>query len=118
MKLIEIARFTDKVAETTEFYRIFLGREPVEASDDQVIFVEQGVKIVIQKMYDPEEEALPPEEHLAFAVDDVDATCAGLEQQGLSVEVPPQDFYWGRSAFLRAPDGQLVELIKETDATG
>jgi len=27
--------------------------------------------------------------------------------------VGPKEFYWGRSAYVRDPDGRLVELTKE-----
>ena len=27
------------------------------------------------------------------------------------VEIPPQEYYWGYSAYLRDPDGQMIELI-------
>jgi catechol 2,3-dioxygenase-like lactoylglutathione lyase family enzyme len=41
----------------------------------------------------------------------VDATCAELAVAGLKVEVPPKEYYWGYSAYLRDPDGKLIELI-------
>ena len=53
---------------------------------------------------------LPPEDHIAFAVPDVDAAWRLLTQQGLTVEIPPDDYDWGRSACLRDPDGHLIEL--------
>ena len=61
-------------------------------------------------MYKPEENDLPPENHHAFAVEDVDAACQKLKDQGLKIEVAPQNYYWGYSAYLRDPDGHLVEL--------
>ncbi|MBL8061724.1 MAG: VOC family protein [Anaerolineales bacterium] len=114
MKLIEIAKFTDKVAEVSSFYRQFLGVKPVAASPDMTIFINDGVKIFIHKIYEAGTGDLPPEDHFAFAVEDVDKTCEDLQTRGLMVETPPNDYYWGRSAYLRDPDGQLIELTQVT----
>ena len=35
---------------------------------------------------------------------------AEIESQNLTIAVPAQSFPWGRSAYLRDPDGRLVEL--------
>lgn len=113
MKLIEIAKFTDKVAEVSRFYRQLLGVEPVAESPDMAIFINNGVKIFIHKMYEAGMSDLPPEDHIAFAVEDVGETCEDLRTRGLKVEAPPNDYYWGRSAYLRDPDGQLIELITQ-----
>jgi uncharacterized glyoxalase superfamily protein PhnB len=43
-------------------------------------------------------------------VEDVDQTCQQLVNDGLALEVAPQDYYWGRSAYLRDPDGNQVEI--------
>jgi lactoylglutathione lyase len=47
--------------------------------------------------------------HLAFEVDDIYATCAGLEAAGVPVLRPPRD---GRMAFIKSPDGHSVELLQ------
>lgn len=110
MKLIELAYFTDHVNEMTDFYRALLHAEPVARSDDMAIFLSGETKIFIHKSYPPSEGVLPPSNHVAFAVEDVDAACASLTQRGLTLEIPPQDYYWGRSAYLRDPDGHQVEI--------
>jgi catechol 2,3-dioxygenase-like lactoylglutathione lyase family enzyme len=112
MKLHELAYFTDNVQEMTDFYRALLGMEPVAQSDDMAIFMSGRTKIFIHRNYPPTEGDLPPNNHIAFAVEDVDAACADLTQQGLTVEFPPKDYYWGRSAYLRDPDGHQVEITK------
>ena len=58
---------------------------------------------------------LPEDNHIAFEVQDVDAACEELAKRGLTLEVPPKDYYWGRSAYLRDPDGQMVEVVEEGD---
>ena len=112
LKLIELAYFTDNVQQMAVFYRSLLETEPVAASDDMAIFMNGETKIFIHRSYGPREGELPPENHTAFAVEDVDKTCESLTKQGLTVEIPPKDYYWGRSAYLRNPDGHLIEITK------
>ncbi len=112
MKLIEIAKFTHNVADMTNFYRNLLGVEPAAESADMAIFMSGETKIFIHKLYEQAPDELPPEDHIAFAVDDIDAYCLELERQGFKIEVPPREYYWGRSAYLRDPDGNLIELAR------
>jgi len=112
MKLVELAYFTDDVKAMENFYRGLLGAEPVARSDDMAIFMSGQTKIFIHRKYVPTAGELPADNHIAFAVEDVDAACEKLTQQGLTLEVPPQDYYWGRSAYLRDPDGHMVEITK------
>jgi catechol 2,3-dioxygenase-like lactoylglutathione lyase family enzyme len=112
MKLIEIAKFTDNVAEMAAFYRRLLGSEPVAESPDMAIFMVGETKVFIHKTYEQGPDDLPPENHIAFAVEDVDAACAQLQTQGLTLEISPRDYYWGRSAYLRDPDGHLIEIAR------
>jgi catechol 2,3-dioxygenase-like lactoylglutathione lyase family enzyme len=110
VKLIELAHFTHNVQAMETFYRTLLGVDPVASSDDMAVFMNGETKVFIHKKYPAAEGDLPPENHTAFAVEDVDATCASLTQGGLTLEVPPKDYYWGRSAYLRDPDGNLIEI--------
>ncbi len=112
MKLHELAYFTDNVKGMADFYRGLLGAQAVAQSDDMAIFMSGGTKIFIHRDYPPAEGELPANNHIAFAVEDVDAACNTLLQHGLTPEVPPRDYYWGRSAYLRDPDGHLVEITK------
>ena len=112
MKLAEIAFFTDQVALMTDFYRQLLGAEPIARSETMAIFFVNGTKIFIHHNYTPVNGELLPENHYAFMVEDVDQVCGQLLKQGLMPEVPPQDFYWGRSAYLRDPDGHQIEIMQ------
>ena len=47
--------------------------------------------------------------HLAYAVDDIYATCQKLMDNGVTINRPPRD---GRMAFVRSPDGISVELLQ------
>jgi catechol 2,3-dioxygenase-like lactoylglutathione lyase family enzyme len=114
VKLVEIARFTNDVAGMTAFYRHLFGAEPVTQADGMAIFLIGETKLFIHRAYTPGEGDLPPENHVAFAVPDVDATCRELIAGGLTLEVAPQDYYWGRSAYLRDPDGYLIELTQSS----
>lgn len=51
--------------------------------------------------------------HLAYAVDDIYATCQRLTDHGVTINRPPRD---GRMAFVRSPDGISVELLQAGEA--
>ena len=51
--------------------------------------------------------------HLAYAVDDIYATCERLAKHGVTISRPPRD---GRMAFVRSPDGISVELLQSCEA--
>ena len=65
----------------------------------------------------PPEDGSPPENyggarnfgHLAFAVDDIYATCAHLQSLGVTINRPPRD---GHMAFVRTPDLISSELLQ------
>jgi lactoylglutathione lyase len=48
--------------------------------------------------------------HLAYAVDDIYATCEKLQSHGVTILRPPRD---GRMAFVRSPDNISVELLQK-----
>ncbi len=47
--------------------------------------------------------------HLAYAVDDIYATCQRLMDGGVIINRPPRD---GRMAFVRSPDNVSIELLQ------
>jgi lactoylglutathione lyase len=47
--------------------------------------------------------------HLAYAVDDIYATCQRLQDHGVTINRPPRD---GRMAFVRSPDQISIELLQ------
>jgi lactoylglutathione lyase len=51
--------------------------------------------------------------HLAYAVDDVYATCQRLKDHGVTILRPPRD---GRMAFVRSPDNISIELLQKGTA--
>jgi len=48
--------------------------------------------------------------HLAYAVDDIYATCQHLMDHGVTINRPPRE---GRMAFVRSPDGISIELLQK-----
>jgi lactoylglutathione lyase len=51
---------------------------------------------------------------IGFKVDDVDAVVNELVTRGASLAVPPTDRFWGqRTAYVRDPDGHLIELAQD-----
>jgi lactoylglutathione lyase len=51
--------------------------------------------------------------HLAYAVDDIYATCQKLMDAGVTINRPPRD---GRMAFIRSPDNISIELLQKGQA--
>jgi lactoylglutathione lyase len=51
--------------------------------------------------------------HLAYAVDDIYATCRRLADHGVTINRPPRD---GRMAFVRSPDNISIELLQQGEA--
>jgi len=51
--------------------------------------------------------------HLAYAVEDIYATCQRLLDGGVIINRPPRD---GRMAFVRSPDNISIELLQTGDA--
>jgi lactoylglutathione lyase len=51
--------------------------------------------------------------HLAFAVDDIYATCEKLRKAGVTINRPPRD---GHMAFIRSPDNISIELLQKGGA--
>ena len=54
--------------------------------------------------------------HIALAIDDMDATLAGLAEHGIEPEKPPYRVREGGSllCFVRDPDGYRIELIEKS----
>jgi lactoylglutathione lyase len=48
--------------------------------------------------------------HLAYAVDDIYATCRRLMEHGVTISRPPRD---GHMAFVRSPDNISIELLQK-----
>jgi catechol 2,3-dioxygenase-like lactoylglutathione lyase family enzyme len=103
------------VKETTEFY-LALGGEIVYQNEGMAIIGFENVKLLIHARYEPSEGDLPCENHIAFGTPNIDEEVNRLSSLGLIVEYEPADYDWGRSAYLRDPDGKLVELSQNSNS--
>jgi len=109
MKLEEIAIFTDQVKATTAFYQT-LGGKIVYQNEGLAIVAFDNFKVLIHTRYEPGEGELPCENHIAFGTPNVDEEIKRITSTGEVVHYGPANYDWGRSAYLRDPNGMLVEL--------
>jgi catechol-2,3-dioxygenase len=107
-RIAEVALFTEDVAGLTAFYERLLGRTPDSRSESHASFELDGTTLFIHVAGAEGVEGAPNRDHVAFALDQ-DAAVERARGAGVDV-VGPRDFYWGRSAYLRDPDGRAVEL--------
>ena len=111
-RIAEVALFTDDVGALTAFYEQLLGRSPDSRSDSHASFELAGTTLFIHVRGEVEHDGAPNADHVAFALDQ-DAAAERARSSGVDV-VGPKEFYWGRSAYLRDPDGRAVELQAES----
>ena len=111
-ELAEVALFTDDLARASEFYRALVGSAPVAEWPGGAVFAVGGAKILVHEQAAAMSDGPPNEDHFALSVADLVATCDGLRAAGCELLLGPRDYPWGRSAYLRDPDGRLVELAQ------
>jgi catechol 2,3-dioxygenase-like lactoylglutathione lyase family enzyme len=112
-RLAEIALFTADVPRLTEFYERVLGVPPRSRSESHAFFDVGETTILIHLVTDDDVPAdAPGGDHIAFAVASQDSTSDQLRGRGHDV-IGPKDYAWGRSAYVRDPDGRLVEIVQE-----
>ena len=113
-----IALLTSNFDRLRAFYMDLLGFPLAGAySDRRIIFIDTGTT-AIELIEQPEASAGRPGGwgHVAFEVENVDATYAELAQAGVPFHVEPKDFPEGgpvaRIAFFRDPDGNELQLVQ------
>jgi catechol-2,3-dioxygenase len=111
-RIAEVALFTDDVPGLAAFYARLLGRPPDSSSENHASFDLGGTTLFIHVAGVAGPEGAPNSDHVAFALDQ-DAAAERARSAGVEV-VGPKDFYWGRSAYLRDPDGRAVELTQDS----
>ena len=109
---VELALFTNDVQATKRFYERLLGTLPEAEWPGGAIYAAGTIKLLVHERAGAVEGGPPNEDHVALGVADLDAACDELRAQGVAFLVEPRAYPWGRSAYLRDPDGRLVELAQ------
>ena len=117
-----MVRVTDLDA-SLDFYCNGLGLQELRRVDHEggrftLVFLaapgDDEAQIELTHNWDPEEYGAGRNfGHLAYAVEDIYATCQHLLDAGVTINRPPRD---GRMAFVRSPDNISVELLQAGDA--
>jgi lactoylglutathione lyase len=113
-----MVRVTD-IEQSLRFYRDALGLELLSRRDNEagrftLVFLaapgDSSAQVELTHNWDPEAYTGGRNfGHLAYAVDDIYATCQRLMDHGVTINRPPRD---GRMAFVRSPDHISVELLQ------
>lgn len=103
-----------------DFYTQVLGFPVVgQIPGSDVVFIDIG-GTTIELMPGPKDDGPRPSRgfvHLAFEVDDVDATYADLSRKGVEFFIEPKNAGDIRLAFFRDPDGNELELFHSPTLT-
>ena len=114
-----MVRVTD-IEQSLRFYRDALGLQELSRNDNSqgrftLVFLaapgDGEAQVELTYNWDPETYAGGRNfGHLAYAVDDIYATCRRLMEHGVTINRPPRD---GRMAFVRSPDNISIELLQK-----
>ena len=119
MKYLHAMVRVNDVDASLRFYRDALGLELVRQIDVPAgrftliyLAAPGGLEAQVELTYNWDPEELGGGRnfgHLAYAVDDIYATCARLQAHGVTIQRPPRD---GHMAFVRSPDQISIELLQ------
>lgn len=118
VKAEHIGIMVNDLGRSVEFYRKVLGLSLIEKRDlphAKLAFLKVGdTELELIEGAKGYEEADGIVNHLAFAVEDLDAVLAHLKQQEVSlIDESPREIWDGcRIAFFRGPDGEKLELFE------
>jgi lactoylglutathione lyase len=114
-----MVRVTD-IDASLKFYRDALGLSELSRKDYPqgrftLVFLaapgDHGAQVELTHNWDPEQYGGGRNfGHLAYAVDDIYATCKRLADHGVTILRPPRD---GHMAFVRSPDNISIELLQK-----
>jgi lactoylglutathione lyase len=114
-----MVRVTD-IEQSLSFYRDALGLVELSRRDHlqgryTLVFLaapgDEGAQVELTHNWDPEAYGGGRNfGHLAYAVEDIYATCTRLMDHGVTISRPPRD---GRMAFVRSPDQISIELLQQ-----
>jgi lactoylglutathione lyase len=119
MKYLHTMVRVSNLEESLDFYCNKLGLKEIRRTTNEqgrytLVFVaapgDESAMVELTHNWDPEAYAGGRNfGHLAYAVDDIYATCKHLQDSGVTINRPPRD---GRMAFVRSPDGISIELLQ------
>ena len=117
-----MVRVTD-IEASLRFYRDALGLKELKRHESEkgrftLVFLaaagDEDAQVELTYNWDPESYSGGRNfGHLAYAVDDIYATCKRLQDHGVVINRPPRD---GHMAFIRSPDNISVELLQKGGA--
>ena len=117
-----MVRVTD-IDESLDFYCNKLGLRELRRHESEqgrftLVFLaapgDEEAQVELTYNWDPEEYGEGRNfGHLAYAVDNIYATCRKLMDAGVTINRPPRD---GRMAFVRSPDNISIELLQKDGA--
>jgi lactoylglutathione lyase len=123
MKYLHTMVRVTNIEESLRFYRDALGLRELSRKDYPqgrytLVFLaapgDESAQVELTHNWDPEEYSGGRNfGHLAYAVDDIYATCQRLIDHGVTINRPPRD---GRMAFVRSPDQVSIELLQKGGA--
>lgn len=123
MKYLHTMIRVSNLEESLDFFCNKLGLKQIDRRDFEngrftLVFLavdgDEDAQVELTYNWDPEEyDEGRNFGHLAYAVDDIYATCEKLMQHGVTINRPPRD---GRMAFVRSPDNISIELLQEGQA--
>ncbi len=114
--LVEVAFFTTQPDEVIAYYAKLFGSDPAVSAPGMAIFIAGKLKMLIHFKSEDDQKIPPDEDHIAFSAVDLEAAFQSMVEAGATVVAPPRDYDWGRSAYLRDPDGRLVELQRFSES--
>ena len=109
-EIVEIALFTDDVAVAKAFYARLVGTRSGRRVAGRRDLLGGGVKLLVHERGRRARGRAAERGSLRVRRFGRRRGCAALAAEGLALLVEPRDYDWGRSAYLRDPDGRLVEL--------
>jgi lactoylglutathione lyase len=117
-----MVRVTD-IDASLRFYRDALGLTELARKENQqgrftLVFLaapgDESAQVELTYNWDPESYSGGRNfGHLAYAVDDIYATCRRLAEHGVTILRPPRD---GHMAFVRSPDNISIELLQKGES--
>jgi catechol 2,3-dioxygenase-like lactoylglutathione lyase family enzyme len=115
--LEEITLFTSNLSKTVRFYEALADMKSKLIPSEKAEFIMGDLHLLIHMAYPSSQDSNypPPQDHFAFIVKNVDEVLAKLRNRDIYATFGPRNYDWGRSSYLRDPDGRLVELYQRSD---